>query len=309
MPAAIPLGAAAISAIGSIAASRSANNAQARSQNDAWRRQQQYANALTPEALLSRFGADSPIGKWMQSSDPAVQRSETSSTTHTKTNPFITGEYKGLHGLTKGLVESRLKEGGSLPAGYESMGLRAINRAFADPSAATANAGLSRGDFGAGTGAAGQMMDVDRRGKIADFLTSVPMQARANQTEDIGLANQMTEMFGKGMEQTSRTNSFGSSWTEGDLSPGQQFLLNAYLQSRAALAGGPGQAQQPGAGSVIGPLMGGMGNALMMAYGSGAFDKKPTTTSAPWWSPGQEPGGNPFATQPLDFGIFGRRNP
>ena len=268
----IPLALGAASLVGNLLSSRSKQNAEYKAQQQAYQRQQDYAKSLTPEALRAKF-AGTPIAQWLNSTETPVTRSSSTSSTYTKQNPFITGEYSGVHGLAKGLVENRLKAGGSLPEGFKAAGLRATNRAFANPSAGAENLAAGQGSFGAPAEASFAASDAARRGKIADFLSSVPMLERQQQTEDINLANSMTEMFGKGMESRSTTSQSGESYTTGQLPPGQEFLLNAFLQSQAAKYGGAGAPVKEGFMGTLGSGISSASQMFGMMYGAGAFGK------------------------------------
>jgi len=230
-----------------------------------------------------RFGADSPIGAWLRSTETPTSNFSQSTTS----SPFITKDYQGIQGLAKGLVESRLASGGSLPAGFKAGGLRDVNRAFAGTPAAAENMGAAFG-FGPGAAAGGAAMDVGRRGQIADFLTQVPMMERQNQTQDIGLANAMTEAFGKGTKSTIS----GQSYTTGQLAPGQEFLLNSYLQGLSGQYLGQGPGVRMGAGQAIGTRMQGLGQMLTFLNASGAFNRGSSSGTAfnPVFSGGSTPG-------------------
>lgn len=295
----LPIALGAASLVGGLLSNKSKKDAEYKAANDAYKRQQQYAQMLSPEALKAKF-AGTDIGNWLTSTETPVNRSSSTSSTYTKSNPFITGEYQGVHGLAKGLVENRLKSGSSLPEGFQSSGLRSINRAFSNPGAAAEGLGVKSGSFSPGVGASAMAQDSERRGKIADFMTSVPMMERQQQTEDIGLANAMTEAFGKGTETRSTTNSSGESYTTGQLPPGQEFLLNAYLQSQAAKFGGAGAPVKEGLMGSVGSGISSAAQMFGMLYGSGAFDKG---GAGGFQMPGMTPntGANFGQNNPLNF--------
>ena len=117
--------------------------------------------------------------------------------------PFITPEYSPLAGLQRAMVERRLTSPTGLPAGFAETGVRAINESAAGGEANLRNFARRRGlDFeGLQIGDPGERA---RRGQIASFRAGLPLQARALQTEDLGLAQNILTAFGRGTRRRGR---------------------------------------------------------------------------------------------------------
>lgn len=141
--------------------------------------------------------------------------SSSTSTTNTQSNmrgssqfsqqPFILPEWMGLLNPVRGIVYNRLTSPeGSLPQGYRAEGLRNIGQvADINRSAMTQNL-LSRGLFGRESGSEAALAQ-DTMGQQASFLNSLPLLQRQLQNEDLGLASELVNIFGKGLKGQSQT--------------------------------------------------------------------------------------------------------
>lgn len=167
------------------------------------------------------------------------QTSESSSSTDfdQSTTPEITPEYQGISGQLKGVLSGRLA-GGGLPAGYREAGIRSINRQAAGARNRIENQAASQGLGGAQLAALSSPVEMGTANSIADFEAALPEKARAMQTEDVGLASQLMQMFGRGERRTGRERSTGRSSqsanalqnllaTLGMLRPGEQPVVVA----------------------------------------------------------------------------------
>ncbi len=127
------------------------------------------------------------------------------------TKPFITPEYKPLAGLQRAMVERRLTSPTGLPSGFAETGVRAINESAAGGTSRLRDFARRRGlDFESLQ--IGDPGERARRGQIADFRAGLPLQARALQTQDLGLAQSILEAFGRGTKRRgkSRTSQTGT---------------------------------------------------------------------------------------------------
>lgn len=186
------------------------------------------------------LNASNPAG--LNASNPLFnqpQTTESSSSTDfdQSTTPEITPEYQGISGQLKGVLSGRLA-GGGLPAGYREAGIRSINRQAAGARNRIENQAASQGLGGAQLAALSSPVEMGTANSIADFEAALPEKARAMQTEDVGLASQLMQMFGRGERRTGRERSTGRSSqsanalqnllaTLGMLRPGEQPVVVA----------------------------------------------------------------------------------
>ncbi len=137
-----------------------------------------------------------------------------SNTRGTSTNqyinqPFITQDYAPLATLQRDTIYNRLQQGG-LPEGYQNEGLRNIGQAGSIAAKSLEEALTSRG-LGRATAAGQDQLAGNLAGAQSSFLNSLPMLARDNQTQDLGLAQGAIGQFGTG--QTGRSLSTNNSTT------------------------------------------------------------------------------------------------
>lgn len=107
------------------------------------------------------------------------------------TDPRFKG-YEDTRGRLKGLVDARLAESSAVPQGEVSRRVASINKAF-DPALSSAAGAVAASSPG-GVGALG-LADSARRTQIADLLGGLEGEARGRRTEDIGMGQQLGEMF------------------------------------------------------------------------------------------------------------------
>jgi hypothetical protein len=188
------------------------------------------------------------------------------------TNPFLTAEYGPLGDLMRGVIESRLRSGSGLPAGYEQQGIRAINDTSAGVNTALQDKLTSAGLLGGPAEAVLTANAENSRGRsIADFRSQLPLVSRQLQNEDVNMASMLANLFGKGSRtvgssltntrgyQNSLTNNsgFSNNTTSGGVPPG----LLARL----------GQPYAPSPTGVGENLFGSLPQLAMFLYGTGAF--------------------------------------
>jgi len=232
--------------------------------------------------LAGKFDPTSTIGQFMQGQGPGaanpVMRSQgssnmfsnTDSNFYQKSNPFVTGEYKGLEGLLKGSIEGRLRTG-SDAGRMEAQAVRNANRTFKNIGASVENRAAAMGGFGPSAGAASAALEGQRGATISDLLSQVPDRVRANQGQDLGMLQGLIESFGKGTEtqgqSSSRTrggsSSDSSSFQEGGLNPADMFRLQYEMDHMAAK---PGMQNKAGRGTGLLSGLFNSGGDMMQTY-------------------------------------------
>lgn len=202
---------------------------------------------MFPILPLIGLGATA-LGSFFGNKNKNAQRSnsETTSTSTTTTAPTVLGpEYAGLQAAITPMIMKRLLNPTGVPAGYETGGIKGINRTYDLGKQSIANNLTARG---LGTspiaGAAETRLETGRLGAISDFQQEIPLIARDLQNQDIGLAMQNLN-FGRSLAGSTTTHT-GSGTSSG------------------TVQGGTG-----GAGGFIGDLS----SMLGFLIGSGAFSK------------------------------------
>jgi len=117
--------------------------------------------------------------------------------------PEITGDYKKLEGMARGVAEDRLYQ--PLPPGMAERAARDTNAAFAGANTKISNEAARRGYSGLQT--AGMMAPVEsaRASKIADLSVDIPLAEQEQQAKAVDLARSLTEAFGRGQRTTGQT--------------------------------------------------------------------------------------------------------
>jgi hypothetical protein len=131
------------------------------------------------------------------------------------TTPTITGNYQGIDELMRNIMQGRLSNPSSLPAGYASNAARAINQSYEGADQAARNMAASRGLSGEQSYAVASPSNRARAGDLADMRGNLPLLERQMQNEDVNLAASLQNMFGKGQDTTS------SQWSSGQSSGSQ----------------------------------------------------------------------------------------
>jgi hypothetical protein len=129
--------------------------------------------------------------------------------------PTITGNYQGIDSLMRNIMQGRLGNPSSLPAGYASNQARAINQSYEGADQAARNMAASRGLSGEQSYAIASPANRARAGALADMRGNLPLLERQMQNEDVQLAANLQKMFGTGQDTTS------SQWSSGQSSGSQ----------------------------------------------------------------------------------------
>lgn len=148
------------------------------------------------------------------------------------TAPEVSAQFSPLVERMNQIASQRLAgPGAGLPPGYAENAVRAINESFAPQEAAERNRAAQ---LGLPSGAVGPVSAAGRAkaGQIATLRGELPLKAREMETEDIGLAQQLANIFGKGTRQrgtrTSRETRtgqrFGTTVGPAPVAPMQAFL-------------------------------------------------------------------------------------
>jgi hypothetical protein len=117
--------------------------------------------------------------------------------------------------LMRNIMQGRLSNPSSLPAGYASNAARAINQSYEGADQAARNMAASRGLSGEQSYAVASPSNRARAGDLADMRGNLPLLERQMQNEDVNLAASLQNMFGKGQDTTS------SQWSSGQSSGSQ----------------------------------------------------------------------------------------
>lgn len=189
-----------------------------------------------------------------------------------KSNPFITGEYKGMGDLLRQGMMRRLQSGSALPAGFEAQQLQKINSGFDAAKVAAENRMAETGQTGGPASAAvAEQGELARAAAGNDLRTQIPMLERQLSNEDMNMASLLMDRFGKGQEGTSDTT--GVSQTDAS---GQSRTVGGGTSSGTSSTTGTndsvgtGVGPQPQSGNIF-DLLGGLGPLLMMMMGKGNF--------------------------------------
>lgn len=216
LPIAIPIAMGAVSVVGSIMkwlsnkkqaeAQKEYNNLTAKLHNDWLNTRSQESKAILDELLrqgTNLFGPQTSTGTSNSVSNTDFTEEET---------PTITPEYQPMAGLQRTLVERRLSSPTALPAGFKETGMAAINATHKGALNDLQNLARRRG-VSADTLVIGSPAEQDRRRQLAEFQVQLPLQERELQNQDIGLAQNILQAFGRGSKRQgqSRTVQRGSS--------------------------------------------------------------------------------------------------
>lgn len=136
------------------------------------------------------------------------------SRTDASSAPYITPEYADIAGMTKNLVSQRLQHPG-LPPGFETTGIKDINRSFAGVNDAVSAALAQRGITGPAAAAGLRGTETTRGSALSDFLTTLPLRQRAEENNTIGIANDLVSRYGVGQKSTSATSWWNKESTYG----------------------------------------------------------------------------------------------
>lgn len=202
------------------------------------------------------------------SSGTSLSNSVQNLLSQTSTKPVVTPEYKELEGKFKGVVDSRLNRPTALPPGYIERQVAGINQAFAGTDAAVRNAAARKGLSGAQTFGIAQPGQTARAGKIADFLSTVPLTERDLQNQDVAMAEDLTRTFGLGSEST--TKSTGKTTTAGTTNNTLTAPPNLGALASLVLPPGPFAGNQTGV-STIGQTGTDLAGLLALLWSNGAF--------------------------------------
>lgn len=186
---------------------------------------------------------------------PQVRTSRQSGTSHTSSTPTITSQYQPVESSLRRIVQGRLDNPSSLPAGYAENAVRAINESSAGANQAAINQAARMGLSGQQTYALASPTQTARAGQIANLRTQMPLLERNLQNEDIGLAQALTSAFGRGEDSTTNYSNYGETTAPPD------------IQALMALLLGPG----PQAGQETGYSPWGAGLNAASQAGSGAY--------------------------------------
>lgn len=185
------------------------------------------------------------------------------STTRSRSMPVVAPEFQPLVGLQRGLLEKRLSSPSSLPAGYAQRAVAGIQAAAAPGRQAESNLAARRG-LNRDVLSIGSPVERQARGQIADLIASLPLQERSLQNEDLGLALQLSQIFGRGEEGMSetrgRTTTSGTS-TNRTTGPPNYGALASLLLPPSPMAG-----SNTGI-STAGGVLDDLSNALLGVYG------------------------------------------
>lgn len=227
--------------------------------------------------------------------------SSSSSLTNTQSNtrgssqfsqqPFILPEWMGLLNPVRGIVYNRLTSPeGSLPEGYRAEGLRNINQASdINRSAMTQNL-LSRGLFGRQGGGEAALAQ-NQANEQTSFLNSLPLLQRQMQNEDIGLASELVNIFGKGTkgqqqsQSATNTRSQTDSSSSGFSTTPEHFDIGGWgnLYNQAwSLANAPRQ------GGLVNSPLASLAMSWLLGRGGGGGTGGGSTTNnnfLNWWRP------------------------
>jgi hypothetical protein len=261
-----------IGAAGAIGSAITGNRRQNRDRDD-------YNDMFDPEA----YPPGSPMRQFLEgqtydttnTSDYSGTSSTTGdygSTTRTSQEslPFLLQEYGPLGNLMRSTVESRLRSGSGLPAGYEQQGIRAINDSMRGVNTSLQDKLTSSGLLGGPAEVnLAAIAENARGGQIADFRSSLPLLGRQLQNEDLNMASMLTNMFGKGTRSTGVSNTRGF----------QNSFTNSSGTNRSVTSGGvpPGllarinRPYAPRPQGVGEQLFGSIPELAMFLYGTGAF--------------------------------------
>lgn len=146
------------------------------------------------------------------------------------TTPTMDPAYSGLQSQLLSMITNRLRQGSSLPAGYEAGQIGQINNTFARAGQGLQNrltaAGLANSPV-AGAGLAN--MDAARAGQIVQMQQKLPLMERDMQSQDLGMAQALMGM-GRGTQTTQGGNMLGGGITS-------LTDMLAYLYGKGALGG------------------------------------------------------------------------
>ena len=191
--------------------------------------------------------------------------------------PEILGNYAGMEGKLRGLVEGRLGKGSPVSDGEIATQLKNINRANAGAEAAVKNVIGSRGLGRAQAGAALTPMQIARTSQITNFLGGIPEIERQRNMENEQQAADLIGKFGTGqrsnMTSNTRSNTSGFSNSQGSQTGGPNIGALMALN----MPSGPGQTLDTGQ-SMFGNVLGGaadLGANIYNYYGNKPITKKP----------------------------------
>lgn len=141
------------------------------------------------------------------------------------TAPVLNPEFRGMVDALKSVIGDRLTSGSSLPPGYAESQVRAINAAAAPGRQAIQNLAARTGR-NAEQLSIGSPVERQVAGQLADLAANLPLRERAMQTEDLGLASALAQVFGLGQRVTGTESMFGSgsSTSPADIAQFLQYL-------------------------------------------------------------------------------------
>ena len=117
-------------------------------------------------------------------------------TSQFRNQPFITSDYAPVATLQRNIIYDRLQNGG-LPEAYKAEGLRNIRQTGAMAAKSLEGYLTSRGLSGL-TASGQDALAGTVANTQASFLNNLPLLARDNQTQDLGLAQSIIGQFGTG---------------------------------------------------------------------------------------------------------------
>ena len=181
-------------------------------------------------------------------SSSSTVASGTSNTKGSTTNqfiqyPFVTPDFAPLATLARDTAYGRLQDGG-LPQGYQQEGLRSIGQSNSIAAKSLEDALTQRG-LGRATAAGQDVLAGQASDQNASFLNSLPMLARQNQAQDLGIAQNLIGQLGLG--QTGKSAGTSNSTTN---------FRNLTDTSSGGWSTNPGGFDYSGYGSMMGQLMG-----------------------------------------------------
>ena len=210
-------------------------------------------------------GGFDPFGA--QTTTSTGSESSTSSTTQRQSSrPTITPEYAALESTFRNILQNRLSNPSSLPAGYAENAVRAIQASAAPGRQAIQNLAAQRG-LNANTLAIGSPVERQAAGQIADIQTQIPLLNRSLQNEDLGMASGAISNFGRG------TDSFGRSVTNSSGARVGSMTSPPNIGTLANLLLPPSPTATAATGSTAGAVGGDLASALLALWTSGALDK------------------------------------
>lgn len=219
-------------------------------------------------------GGSSPFGPQTSTSNTrSLSSTIQNMLTQSSQKPVVTPQYQGLEASLRNIAEGRLRAPTALPPGYTSSQIRNINQTFQGATQAAKNAAARSGGL-SGDAALGLAMPIEsaRAGKIADFLSTVPLTERDLRTQDINQAAELARTFGLGTEGTSRTS--GTSSTSGSSSTSMTTPPNIGALANLILPQAPFAPTSTGM-SPTGQVGGDLATILAWLWQQGAFGQRP----------------------------------